>query len=206
MSEPVQIGRATLYLGDCRDILPTLPRVDAVVTDPPYPNGEGHFVDAIACARQVLNQVNAPIRLWFWSEVDKPECQLPAVATHIWHRTNVNGKIYEPIFHFARDGIKRRSEIKAHAAVFNGVGPGCNEYAGHPTQKPVALMRWLVEKTQGAQSILDPFMGSGTTGVAAVQMGRDFIGIEREPKYFDIACRRIEEAQRQGDLFIENVG
>ena len=53
-----------------------------------------------------------------------------------------------------------------------------------------------------AQTILDPFMGSRTTGVAAVQMGRDFIGVEREPKYFDIACRRIEQAQRQGDLFI----
>ena len=75
---------------------------------------------------------------------------------------------------------------------------------GHPTSKPVGLMRDLCEVV-GGETILDPFMGSGTTGVAAVQMGRDFIGIEREPKYFDIACRRIEQAQRQGDLFIERV-
>jgi site-specific DNA-methyltransferase (adenine-specific)/modification methylase len=75
----------------------------------------------------------------------------------------------------------------------------------HPTQKPEALMRWCVDRLPtDAQTILDPFMGSGTTGVAAVQMGRDFIGIEREPKYFDIACKRIEDAQRQGDMFIDN--
>ena len=72
----------------------------------------------------------------------------------------------------------------------------------HPTQKPIALMKWCISFLPDAQTILDPFMGSGTTGVAAVQMGRDFIGIEREAKYFDIACRRIEQAQRQGDLFI----
>jgi DNA modification methylase len=74
----------------------------------------------------------------------------------------------------------------------------------HPTEKPVQLMRVFVEWTRGI--VLDPFMGSGTTGVAAVQMGRNFIGIEREPKYFDIACRRIEQAQRQGDMFIERPG
>lgn len=74
----------------------------------------------------------------------------------------------------------------------------------HPTQKPENLMKWCIGFLPDAQTILDPFMGSGTTGVAAVQMGRRFIGIEREPKYFDIACKRIEDAQRQGDMFIGN--
>ena len=73
--------------------------------------------------------------------------------------------------------------------------------AAHPTQKPVDLMKWCVNQIGDPQTILDPFMGSGTTGVAAVQMGRSFIGIEREPKYFDIACQRIENAQRQVSLF-----
>lgn len=74
----------------------------------------------------------------------------------------------------------------------------------HPTEKPRRLMAEIIaDFTNSGQTICDPFMGSGTTGVAAVQMGRDFIGIEREPKYFDIACRRIEQAQRQGDLFID---
>jgi DNA modification methylase len=72
----------------------------------------------------------------------------------------------------------------------------------HPTQKPVALMRWCIAKLSKAETILDPFMGSGTTGVACVKLGRRFIGIEREPKYFDIACRRIAEAYKQPDLFI----
>jgi len=72
----------------------------------------------------------------------------------------------------------------------------------HPTQKPIALMKWCLGHLPHGETILDPFMGSGTTGVAAVHMGRKFIGIEREPKYFDIACKRIEDAQRQGDMFI----
>lgn len=193
------IGRATLYLGDCRDILPTLGPVGALVSDPPYPNQSNLFLDGVERAREVLASQIADEVLYFWSEVELPQCHLPLVAKHIWHRTNVNGKIYEPILHYAKDGRRRRSEIKAHAAIFDGVGPGCNEYEGHPTQKPVALMKWLLAKTSGAT--IDPFMGSGSTGVAAVQMGRDFIGIEREPAYFDIACKRIEDAQRQGDFF-----
>jgi len=71
----------------------------------------------------------------------------------------------------------------------------------HPTQKPLALMKWCIEQAGNPQTILDPFMGSGTTGVAAIQLGRTFTGIEREPKYFDIACKRIEQAYAQGQLF-----
>ncbi len=72
----------------------------------------------------------------------------------------------------------------------------------HPTQKPVPLMKWCIEQCRNSpKTILDPFMGSGTTGVAAIQMGRKFIGIEREPQYFEIACKRIEQAQRQIDIF-----
>ena len=79
-----------------------------------------------------------------------------------------------------------------------------SEKNGHPCPKPIKFQKlWIDRVAHDAQTILDPFMGSGTTGVAAVQMGRDFIGIEREPKYFDIACRRIEDAQRQGDMFID---
>jgi len=195
------IGDATLYLGDCLDILPTLGKVDAVVTDPPYPNGEGYFLNSVYTARQVLKQIDCDIALIFWSEIEKPETNMPLVAVHIWHRTNVNGKIYEPIYHFAKDGIKRRSMIKDHAAVFYGVGPGCNEFAGHPTQKPVALMQWCLGLIPKALTILDPFMGSGTTGVACANLGRKFIGIEIEPKYFDIACKRIEIAYSQPLLF-----
>ena len=79
-------------------------------------------------------------------------------------------------------------------------GQLANEGKAHPTQKPLPLMQWCVRKTSG--TVIDPFMGSGTTGVACQRLGRKFVGIEIEPKYFDIACRRIEEAMRQPDLFI----
>jgi len=90
----------------------------------------------------------------------------------------------------------------AHAAIFDGAGPGCNEYEGHPTQKPVAVMRWLLSKVRPGR-VLDPFMGSGSTGVACVQMQRAFVGCEIHEPYFDIACRRLEEAYRQPRLFSE---
>lgn len=73
--------------------------------------------------------------------------------------------------------------------------------AQHPTQKPIRLMAWCIQQLGRPQTILDPFMGSGTTGVAAIQMGHKFTGIEREAKYFDIACKRIEQAYAQGQLF-----
>ena len=78
------------------------------------------------------------------------------------------------------------------------------EKCGHPCPKPIRAWSWLVGKlSQEGETILDPFMGSGTTGVACVKLGRKFIGIEIEPKYFDIACKRIEDAYKQGDLFVE---
>lgn len=81
---------------------------------------------------------------------------------------------------------------------------GPERHGEHPTEKPRRLMEEILgDFTNPGETILDPFMGSGTTGVAAVQMGRNFIGIEREPKYFDIACKRIDDAQRQGDFFVE---
>ena len=194
-----RIGDATLYLGDCLEILPTLGKVDAVITDPPYPNNAGHFVSAIRTASVALQRLRVDQALIFWTELEQAPMPMPLRAVHIWHRTNVNGRPYEPIFHFTREGTKKRSEVIPHAAVFDGVGPGCREYDGHPTQKPIALMEQLIKMTTG--TVLDPFMGSGTTGVACMNLGRKFIGIEIEPKYFDIACRRIEQAHAQGKLF-----
>ena len=91
-------GAVRLILGDCREVLPTLGKVDAVVTDPPYPNGQDFFLSGVQAARDILISINAETVLWFWSEVEIPVVAMPLVATHIWHRTNVNGKIYEPKF------------------------------------------------------------------------------------------------------------
>ena len=195
---PVVIGNATLYLGDCLEVLPTLPKVDAMITDPPYPNNMGYFVDDIDTARNVVSRVPCVDAIVFWTETEIPPVQMPVVACHIWHRNNVNGRPYEPAWHFAADGKKRRSEVFFGWAIKEGIGPAAQEFEGHPTQKQVSMMRWCVEKTFGL--VFDPFMGVGSTGVACAHLRRPFIGIERELRYFDIACRRIEDAQRQALL------
>ncbi len=196
MTAPVIIGAATLYLGDCRDILPTLGKVEAVVTDPPYPD---YLAAEYGFDPATLPAMNIERGLVFWSS----KCDFPLAysAVHIWDKKTGCGSEYERIFEI---GGGKNFKVFRHylinstvAASFSG-----DEFVGHPSQKPVRLMRDLISHLK-AQAILDPFMGSGTTGVAAVQMGRKFIGIEREPKYFDIACKRIEDAQRQGNMFVE---
>lgn len=211
MSREEIIGRARLILGDCRDVLPTLGKVDAVVTDPPYGIAsvwKGGFGHGWGKAREEATLRNdwdetipseetfelilaaAPeIVIWGGNYFPLP----PSRCWFVWNKPERNFSLAEAELAWTnRDNVVR---------VYDG--PRSESDRVHPTQKPVALMKWCLEKSK-AQTILDPFMGSGTTGVAAVQMGRDFIGIEREPKYFDIACKRIEDAQRQGDLFLES--
>ena len=185
----------TLYNCDVRDLLPMIVgKFDVLVTDPPYPNNAGHFDDDVPTACAILTACRVSEALIFWSEMDRPPCCLPHVATHVWHRNNVNGRPYEPIYHFAADGKKKRSNVLAHPAVFGGVGPGCTEYLGHPTQKPVALMQALIAGTSG--TIFDPFSGVGATLHAAKNLGRRAIGCERETAY----CERIKERLAQGVL------
>ena len=194
-----RIGNAVLLLGDCLEILPTLPKVDAVITDPPYgigiaanPVRQKHErmswddkpasqeqIDAclLAADTQVIwggNYFDLPPRQCFliWDKVQPEDFSL-AMCEFAW--TNLKG----PAKMFKRHVVSYEKE--------------------HPTAKPVELMRWCVSKTTG--DVLDPFMGSGTTGVACMNLGRKFIGIEIEPKYFDIACERIENAQRQERMF-----
>lgn len=180
-----------IFLGDCREVLPSL-EYDALVTDPPYPNNAGHFEEAVPLARRVLELLSGKECLTFWTELEHPPVPLSLVAVHIWHRANVNGRPYEPIYHFSADGKKRRSEVYKHPAIFDGAGPGCWEYAGHPTQKPVALMGRLVEKTT-AGVICDPFCGVGATLIAAKQRGLRAIGVEIEERYCEIAARRLSQ-------------
>jgi len=209
MVEPVIIGNATLYLGDCRDILPTLGKVDAVVTDPPYgiankwKGGSGHGWgkareegelrnewDDCTPSNEIMQAVAAAgkeVIIWGgnYFELPSSRCWL------VWSKPERNFSLAEAELAWTnRDNVVRVLDYARS-----------DPDRLHPTQKPVGVMRWSISKTKG-ETILDPFMGSGTTGVAAVQMGRKFIGIEREPKYFDIACKRIEDAQKQGDLFI----
>ena len=221
MVEWVEIGNARLALGDCRDVLPTLGKVDAVVTDPPYgifkPLGcDGRMfgkdtiysVDDSAAewdARpdgELLALVRAAAPLWtIWGGNYMAGDLGDTKGLLIWNKLTGNNAYADGECAFTNKVGTMRIMTHQWCGAFKDSERG--ERAVHPTQKPVAVMRWCISYAKDAQTILDPFMGSGTTGVAAVQMGRKFIGIEREPKYFDIACKRIEDAQRQGDMFIE---
>ena len=220
--KPVIIGRAKLYLGDCRDILPGLGKVDAVVTDPPY--GIGYDKAAASASGLQSGGMLAAKRHYEATDWDSapPTADLLNAVIACGHKAILFGGNYFGL-PASRCWLVWDKEVNGEFAdcelawtnldkpvrrirhMWNGMlRKGQEERNDHPTQKPLGVMKWAIgHLPEPTTTILDPFMGSGTTGVAAVQMGRDFIGIEREPRYFDIACKRIEEAQRQGDLFIE---
>lgn len=218
MADWVEIGKARLICADCRDILPTLEKVDAVVTDPPYGLNEaagkaksrGKLAPAIDYgnddwdAKPIAPEVMAMVRdAGRWQIIfggNYYECPA-AKCWLVWDKENGENDFAD--CELAWTNLPKA--VRRIRYMWNGMLRANGEERGdHPTQKPIGVMRWCIgHLPEPNQTILDPFMGSGTTGVAAVQMGRRFIGIEREPKYFDIACKRIEDAQRQGDLFIE---
>jgi site-specific DNA-methyltransferase (adenine-specific) len=205
------IGNATLYLGDCREILPTLPPFDAILTDPPYGIAyvpyHDHAVDhpPIAGDDTVflpshLTDFDCQIILW---GANNYASLLPRGGWLCWDkRTNeAADKILGSPFELAWINDAKRYKIARimHGGAKNADGEGFKRE--HPTQKPIRLMEWCIGQLKGAQTIVDPYMGSGTTGVACANLGRKFVGIEIEPKYFDIACKRIEAAYAQGRLF-----
>lgn len=206
-----KIGDATLYLGDCLEILPTLGKVDAVVTDPPYGLGDWNN-------RGTNN--DRPFDSDFTQEWDKAISadHINAMQDISKHQIFWGGNYF--LDHLPRTkqmyiwnkGIRNMHFNDCEIAWCSGWREACRVFdlspSGmlkmHPTQKPLPLMQWCLGKLpKDAHTILDPFMGSGTTGVACARLGRRFIGIEIEEKYFDIAVRRIEEAYKQPDMFIE---
>lgn len=209
MSHRVEtIGDCTLYLGDCREILPTLGKVDAVVTDPPYGIGrlakpssrlcEGMAEYATGCAWDEeaadlswLVPMDVPSIVWGGNYFVLP----PSRAPLVWDKNNAGRDFAD--FEMAWTNL----DMVARRIVFRPMNMDGGKL--HPTQKPIEVMRWCIGwLPDHAATILDPFMGSGTTGVACVKLGRKFIGIEIEPKYFEIACRRIEAAYAQPDMFV----
>jgi site-specific DNA-methyltransferase (adenine-specific) len=209
----------TLYCGDCREILPTLGNVDAVVTDPPYGIGYSHGEGGGKLARSTQFD-HHPIHGDDKPFDPSPWLSFPAVilfgANHfadklppssawlVWDKRDGVCSNDQADCEMAWSNLGRPARLTRH--LWNGMLKASErgQQRVHPTQKPIEVMCWCIEQLPIAcNRVLDPFMGSGTTGVAAVRMGRKFIGIEIEPKYFEIACRRISEATKQTDLFIE---
>jgi len=209
-----------IWLGDCRDVLPLIGRVDAVVTDPPYGiglaggfsgadgfSGAGGFSKPIARRQYEGDWDNeTPDRGTF----DRVICS--AEYSIIWGGNYFTDKLPQGCFWLVWDKQNtmptfsdcelawtniRKKSVKRIVYIQNGLMSREKERF-HPTQKAVGVIEWSINHLpEGTESILDPFMGSGTTGVACVNLGRKFIGIEREPKYYDIARRRIDDALRQ---------
>ena len=210
MSRVETIGDARLILGDCMEVLPTLGKVDAVITDPPYgtadlwkaPNvpkarkwhlfGEGEILDWDKPQDVVLlfPKLAPKVIIWGGNFYALPTSR----AWLVWNKIIRN--FSTSVCELAWTNLDKPVDAFDYSH-----GQLAHEGKHHPTQKPLPLMRWCIEQAGRPAVTLDPFMGSGTTGVAAVGMGLGFIGIEREPKYFDIACRRIEQAYRQRPLF-----
>lgn len=217
MDRVMQIGAATLYLGDCREILPTLGKIDVVVGDLPY--GIAYAKGAGGKGKHSIRNTEA---IAGDAEPFDPTPFLEFPEVILWGANHYAGQLphgrwlawdklagmteFDSFSDVEFAWRKGRGKDRIFSHLWKGICKASEKAQGkerwHPTQKPVALMKWCINMTAGGL-ILDPFMGSGTTGVACVEMGRRFIGIEIEPRYFDIACKRIEEAQRQSDLFIK---
>jgi site-specific DNA-methyltransferase (adenine-specific)/modification methylase len=216
----VEIGNATLYLGDCMDILPTLDKVDAVITDPPYGIGFKYigYDDTPENLASIINCVVPICREKAERVIITPGLtnlqnypKADWIASWTWGTTATFGKLgynqWQPILFYGVDlkGFGNINGILKSDRIQVGGWESKDNFAsgeGHCCPKPLAFVNTIIARfTRERETVLDPFMGSGTTGVAAVQMGRKFIGIEREPKYFEIACKRIEQAVAQGQLF-----
>ena len=211
-----RIGDATLYLGDCREILPELGKVDAVVTDPPY--GINWKPRVTHQDQPWKDEINFDIRAFLvgrfnlvWGGQYFADLLPVSEGWLTWCKRPAGAGLdfSEDSRSYATTELAWRDWGKAKFIQHvwdGGRRAGCaeNRTFCHPSQKPQEVMEWCVRQLPAdAKSILDPFMGSGTTGVAALKLGRKFIGIEIEPKYFDIACKRIEEAWKQPRLFEE---
>jgi len=228
MTDPWQrkeiIGDCTLYLGDCREVMPTIGKVDAVVADPPYgvnyqgskrkDGSKGFGYASFEDTPENIARVCVPaIRI----AISMASCGVitPGNAnSHLYDAPRTQGAIFypcganlgpwgfscsQPLFYYGKDPY-----------LSHGLGSMPNGFSTsessdrtieHPCPKPEGVVKWLVRRVSfDGHTILDPFMGSGTTGVACVKLGRRFIGIEIEPKYFDIACKRIDAATREPRL------
>lgn len=221
MRKEVLAEGVELWLGDCREILPTLGKVAITLTDPPYGMSyeSGHATDALwAAGRKITNDHSTAARDTVLALIDGPalvfgtrKIQEPEGVRMFltWDKGPALGMgaldlpwkpSSEEIYVIGHGWVGARDE--SNVLYCPPVQSMAKNGRQHPNEKPVELLERLLKKSPPG-IVLDPFMGSGSTGIAAVRLGRKFIGIEIEPKYFDIACRRIEKELSQPRMFIE---
>lgn len=207
------IGDAELYLGDCAYVIPTLDPVHAVITDPPYGidygkaggfskssgwkdwRGKAEW-DECRPAQGIFDAIlGVSKEQIIWGGNYFTDYLPPTMRWLVWDKGQRNFTLAD--CEFAWTSQNKAARIFTYAR-----GKAAQDGKEHPTQKPIELMKWCLEFLPKAQVILDPFMGSGTTGIACANVGRRFIGIEREESYFDIACERIRKAYAQPDMFV----
>jgi DNA modification methylase len=207
----------TLYLGDNREILPTLGKVDAIVTDPPYGIGEAAGKNksrtnlAVAKDYGNLSWDNQPPPAWLIAMLqDMSRWQIifggnyfdlpPSSCWLVWDKKNGNNDFAD--CELAWTNLPKA--VRRIEWLWNGMIRKGSDVREHPTQKPLGVMAWALDQLPAdVRLICDPFMGSGTTGVAAIQKGLHFVGIEREAAYFDTACQRLQDALAAPKLFAE---
>lgn len=211
MAEKVVIGNAELWHGDCREILPLLPQSDLILTDPPYGidyGNAGGFAESSGWKNWrgaaewdkerppgwmfglMLEKGKACV---IWGGNYFTDLLPPTMRWLVWDKGQRNFTLADCEFAWS-------SENKAARVLTLPRAEAAQDGKEHPTQKPVRLMAWCLDMHQKAATVCDPYMGSGTTGVACAMLGKAFTGIEREREYFDIACERISRAQAQGQL------
>ena len=212
MAEKVVIGNAELWHGDCREVLPLMTKCHLILTDPPYGIGADRTRNTpkdgwVDYGHEGWDK-ERPSPWLFGLMLEKAaECIVwggnyftdllpPSMRWLVWDKGQTDFSLADCEFAWSSEqGASGRLMLPRSEALKDG--------KEHPTQKPMRLMVWCLEKHPKAQTVCDPFMGTGTTGVACIQRGLSFVGIERERAYFDIACRRIEQAQAQGRMFAD---
>ena len=222
-----KFGEATLILGDCREILPSLGKFDLLLTDPPYGilggrksiGGAKPMSGRKAKGMENRIDVNKHDLSWDGAPIDKDTINLlrlisqeqiiwgwnhfsdflpPTRSVIVWDKKCQNG--WDDAFADVELAWASSGKCRAYRHLWVGAFRKGKRH-GHPTEKPEELMSFCISLFPKAESIFDPFMGSGTTGVAAIRAGRKFTGIEIDPEYFDMACRRVEAGANQGVLF-----
>jgi len=205
-----------LYLGDCLEFMRTLPAgsVDAVVTDPPYGIGESSVKNSTRSKMVSVKNYGE----YFWDK-KLPQEFIQAILAIGNEQVIFGGNYYANWLPPSSSWIvwdklnsgdfadcelawtSHKKAVRKFTYMWNGCFKQKPEERFHPTQKPLSLMLWVIANyTKSGDTVFDPFMGSGTTGIACEMLGRSFIGCEIDPGYFEIAKRRIEQAQMQPRL------